>query len=179
MSKTLKQRTVNKSIFRILVLISICFHSFSQENTPHHLGTTFEYTPQDFRLSLAYEHFQKHLFQQVLFGIAVRKTIFQQNFNPNLDYGLGWKWEVRKFHFLPYFRTGYAIEQLRSTDKHRIIQQFEIEASGRIGYGIKNQFFLASGFGPAWELKYDHYTNKQATFFFLTYFFQLGYVHRF
>ena len=179
MSKTLKQREICKSFFGFIFLIFISLNSFSQKDSSHYLGVAIEYNPQDFRLSLSYEHLNKHIFQQAGIGIAIRKTFFQQNFSPVLSYSLGWNWKVGKFKFLPYIRTGYSMEFMRSTAKQRMIHDFEAEFSGRIGYGIKNQFYLASGIGPAWEIKYNHYSERQTAYFYWTYFFQLGYVHRF
>lgn len=159
----------------VVILSSLLLHA--QDSTRFHGGASFAYTLDDWRFSIHVDDVHKTWYQQAHLGFGIRKTIFQQKFNPLLAYSIGLNLKVGPMFFRPNLRFTYTAMSLPSQTKHRLIQNLEADVAGRIGYGIRNSVFFEAGIGPSWEFKYNWFNASRVNYFYWNYFLQLGFSH--
>lgn len=170
------------SIIRCFCIVVGCYflrptRSFSQDTAQIKLGAVFEYHPQDFRCYL-HANLERRWSHEVQLGVGVRKTIFQQHLNPVFSYRFGFPIHLFRFRLIPGIRTTYAVNRLPIASNHRWLHNTECFFSMQIAYGRTHTVFVSSGIGPGWEMKFDHYLNKQRAFFYWPYYVHLGYAFR-
>lgn len=165
----------------ILTFFLFCFlQGFTQESlSKYRWGAALEYHPEDFRLYATTGFLSgPHISNEIQLGVGVKYSLFQQRLNPCVNYQFSVPLHWKKWSFGPVTRISYSVLRLES-GKHGLNQLMEAFGGAFIAFGQTNQVRLSGGLGPAWELRFDDYQQRNNTFFHWNYFFQIAYNHAF